>query len=159
VTQRSRDRRKSLDQRSHSGKMAPRSASSRALPGILTDARPDRTPIKLDGSAFPRVVESYAPNEVLQLTAYPARLDIKSSRSSFSMGRPGREAITAQPIPRDKRHKGPVKISDQPIQERVELDATWDFSARMPVPHQQFPDSQIPKEADPRPRSRPEREK
>jgi hypothetical protein len=52
-------------------------------------------------------------------------------------------------IPRDKRHKGPVKIKEEPFQGRVELDATWDFSARIPVPHHQFPDSRLPDDLNP----------
>ena len=106
---------------------------------------PDR--VQVDGRAFRHVVETYAPNEILELTAYPDRIVIKSDKSPFSMPRldaPGHKAIEARPIPRDKRHKGPVKIKDEPIQGRVELDDTWDFSARMPVPHHQFPDNRLP---------------
>jgi hypothetical protein len=60
------------------------------------------------------------------------------------LDRPGQKPIETAPMPRNKRHKGPVKVVDRPPQGRVELDATWDFSARMPVAHHRFPDSQIP---------------
>jgi hypothetical protein len=106
---------------------------------------PDR--VQLDGRAFRHVIETYAPNEMLQLLAYPDRLEIKSDRGSFSMSRldrPGQKPIKTRPMPRDKRHKGPVKVVDQPPQGRVELHETWDFSARMPVPHHRFPDSKLP---------------
>jgi hypothetical protein len=116
----------------------------------MTGTWPDR--IQLDGRAFRHVVETYAPNEVLRLVAYPDRLEIKSDRGSFSMSRldrPGQKPIKPAPMPRNKHHKGPVKVVDQPPLGRVELGETWDFSARMPVPHHRFPDSQIPPEADP----------
>jgi hypothetical protein len=111
----------------------------------LTGTWPER--VQVDGRAFRHVVETYAPNEILELMAYPDRIEIKCGRSPFSMPRldaPGREAIETRPIPRDKRHKGPVKIKDEPFHGRVELNDTWDFSARMPVPHHRFPDSQLP---------------
>jgi hypothetical protein len=38
------------------------------------------------------------------------------------------------PIPRDPKHKGPVEVPEDPKEKRVERDATWLFSARMPVP-------------------------
>ena len=110
---------------------------------------PDR--VQLDGRAFRHVIETYAPNEMLQLLAYPDRLEIKSDRGSFSMSRldrPGQKPIKTRPMPRDKRHKGPVKVVDQPPQGRVELHETWDFSARIPVPHHRFPDSELPPKAD-----------
>jgi hypothetical protein len=108
----------------------------------MTGTWPDR--MQLDGRAFRHVVETYAPNEMLRLVAYPDRLEIKSERGSFStsrLDRPGKEPIKTQPLPRDKRHKGPVKVVDQPPQGRAELHETWDFSARMPVPHHQYPNS------------------
>ena len=111
----------------------------------MTGTWPDR--VQLDGRAFRHVIETYAPNEVLQLLAYPDRLEIKSDRGSFSMSRldrPGQKPIKTGPMPRDRRHKGPVKVVDQPPQGRVELHETWDFSARMPVPHHRFPDSKLP---------------
>ena len=111
----------------------------------MTGTWPDR--VQLDGRAFRHVIETYAPNEMLQLLAYPDRLEIKSDRGSFSMSRldrPGQKPIKTRPMPRDKRHKGPVKVVDQPPQGRVELHETWDFSARMPVPHHRFPDSKLP---------------
>jgi hypothetical protein len=116
----------------------------------LNGTWPDR--VQVDGGAFRHVIETYASNEILELIAYPDRLVIKSGKSPFSMSRldaPGRKAIEPQPIPRDKRHKGPVKIKEEPFQGRVELDATWDFSARIPVPHHQFPDSRLPDDLNP----------
>ena len=70
------------------------------------------------------------------------------------LDRPGQKPIKTAPMPRDKRHKGPVEVVDQPPLGRVELDATWDFSARMPVFHHRFPESQVPPEADPARQSR-----
>ena len=111
----------------------------------LNGTWPDR--VQLDGGAFRHVIETYAPNEILELIAYPDRIVIKSEKSPFSMSRldaPGCKAIEPQPIPRNKRHMGPVKIKDEPFEGRVELNATWDFSARMPVPHHQFDHSRLP---------------
>ena len=120
----------------------------------VTGTWPDR--VQLDGRAFRHVIETYAPDELLRLVAYPDRFEIKTDRGSFSMSRldgPGKNPIQTRPLPQDKRHKGPVKVVDQPPQGRVELHETWDFSARMPVPHHRYPDSQLPSNTNPTKRS------
>ena len=114
----------------------------------LNGTWPDR--VQVDGRVFRHVVETYPANEILELIAYSDRLVIKSDRSPFSMPRldaPGRKAIKTTPIPRNERHTGPVLVTEQTHRGRVEFDATWDFSARMPVPHHKFPNGQMPESA------------
>jgi hypothetical protein len=97
--------------------------------------------VQVDGRHFRHVIETYRPNEILELAAYPDRLEIRSERSPFSMPRldaPGRSPIETKPIPPHPRHKGKLRLKEEPFRERVELDATWDFSARMPVPQHQI---------------------
>ena len=103
--------------------------------------------VQLDGVAFRKVIGTYKPNELLEIKSQPDTIEISNGMSTLRMPRRdgiGKSAIVATPIPRDPNHKGKPVIVDDTHLGRVELNHTWDFSARMPVPHHQYPDSQLP---------------
>ena len=103
--------------------------------------------VQVDGLQFTHVLETYNENELLKLTVYHSIVKITRGNSVFSMARldaPGCSPVERKPLPPNRRHKGPVRIKDEAHIGRVELDTTWDFSARMPVPQHLHPNSQIP---------------
>jgi len=103
--------------------------------------------VQVNGAQFRHVIETYKPNEILTLTAFADRLEIASERSPFSMPRMdalGKQGVSTTPIKPNKRHKGKVHVEEYAPIGRVEKDATWGFSARMPVPHHQYPDGILP---------------
>ena len=103
--------------------------------------------VQLDGVAFRKVIATYKPSELLEIRSQPDMIEISNGMSTLRMPRRdgiGKPAIVATPIPRDPNHKGKTKIVDEPHIGRVELNDTWGFSARVPVPHHQYPDSQLP---------------
>ena len=103
--------------------------------------------VQLDGVAFKKVIATYKPTELLEIISQPDTIEISNGLSKLRMPRKdgfGKATIITTPIPMNPKHKGKPAINDEPHVGRVELDHTWDFSARMPVPHHQYPDSQLP---------------
>jgi len=104
--------------------------------------------VQIEGVRFKKIIDSYSKNDLLEINATPDNVEIINGRSKFKMPRLdgiNGETIIPIPIPPNPLHKGKIEIKEEPFRGRVELDHTWDFSLRMPVPHHQYPDSIIPK--------------
>ena len=103
--------------------------------------------VQLDGVAFRKIIGTYKPSELLEIRSQPDTIEITNGMSRLRIPRRdgvGKAAIVARPIPKNPYHQGKPVINDEPHIGRVELNHSWDFSARMPVPHHQYPDSQLP---------------
>ena len=104
--------------------------------------------IQIDGMKLRKIIDSYKPNDLLEIRSTPDSIEIRNGRSKFKMPRlngANGETILPMPIPTNPLHTGKLEIDDNPPRGRVELDHTWDFSLRMPVPHHQYPESIMPK--------------
>jgi hypothetical protein len=105
--------------------------------------------IQIDGVQFKKIIDSYKSNDLLEINSSPDSIEIINGRSKFKMPRldgANGQTIIPLPIPKNPLHTGKIEIKDEPFRGRVELDHTWDFSLRMPVPHHQYPESIMPKE-------------
>jgi hypothetical protein len=112
------------------------------LPAVVT-CWPDR--VQLEGHGFRRIMASYSADELLEVHVAADTVIINSGRSRLTIPRldaPGRSATKRDNLPRLRRSK--VQVEDLRPTGRAELDATWGFSARMPVEHHKHPDSTIP---------------
>lgn len=103
--------------------------------------------VQVDGVVLRKAVATYKPNDFLELHSLPDSVEIINGISKFKMPRLdglNGSKIIKKPIPKNRRHQGKVVVKEEPFIGRVELDETWGFSARMPVPHHQYPDSRLP---------------
>ena len=104
--------------------------------------------IQIEGVRFKKIIDSYKLDDLLEINSSPDSIEIINGRSKFKMPRldgTNGEKIIPMPIPTNPLHTGKIEIKDEPFRGRAELDHTWDFSLRMPVPHHQYPESIIPK--------------
>ena len=98
---------------------------------------PDR--VQIDGYLFRRMVATFHGNVMLELVVTADDLCIAHDNTIVRLVRidsTWKPAVIRRDFPPNRRHKGPVEMPPDrdPRYTRVELDATWPFSARMPVP-------------------------
>ena len=98
---------------------------------------------RVEGQTLRKLAATYEPNDLIDLLPEPHKLWLLRGNSSIPLvrrddgtGDPFKKA----PIPQDPRHTGPVEVPEDPKEKRVERDATWAFSARMPVPQHRDPE-------------------
>lgn len=95
--------------------------------------------VQVDGRALRAMAGAYHGNAMLDLVVSGDELCILYETSVVRLPRldgVGKPGVKRQPLPANRRHKGAVVMPPDfdPNYKRVELDATWTFSARMPVP-------------------------
>ena len=84
----------------------------------------------------------YARDDQLTLIMTRDALSILKDGSRISLKRidaAGARGIDAQPLPPNRRHKGPVTVPPDPVRKRYAWNDTWAFSARMPIPQHRKP--------------------
>ena len=90
-----------------------------------------------DGRRLRRVAATYSADIVIELVATESELCLLKTGSVVRLNRTdgkGKQKIKQMPIPRDPRHRGPVVVPPDPIGKKIELNDTWGFSARVPMP-------------------------
>ena len=99
-------------------------------------------PVQVDGVLLYRLAANWPPDAEVELSADADSLIIKLGKAVVRVARSdakGGKPIKRTVQPPDKRHKGKVEVPPDPVGKRVELNATWLFSARMPVPQHREP--------------------
>lgn len=98
--------------------------------------------VQVDGRRLRELATKFKPDAVITLTPTEDTLTVASGSFKVSFDRidaGGQDGIHEAKFPKNKRHRGPVEVPPDPVGKRVELDATWGFSARMPVPQHRKP--------------------
>ena len=88
------------------------------------------------------MIETYDPAAVIKLIVLEDEFCVLHEGSQIRLKRVdavGKPAIEHRPIPRDPKHMGPIEVPPDPVGKRVELDDTWAFSARVPMPQHRNP--------------------
>ena len=98
--------------------------------------------VQVDGHVLRRMVETYDPAAVIKLIVLEDEFCVLYEGSQIRLKRidaGGKPGIKRRPIPRDPKHMGPIEVPPDPVGKRVELDDTWAFSARVPMPQHRPP--------------------
>lgn len=99
--------------------------------------------VQVNGTVLYRLTATWPPDAELQLNADAQSLVVRMAKSIVRIARMddgGGQPIIRTPLPSDKRHKGKVQSAPDPTSRRVDLDDTWDFSARVPMPQHRSPE-------------------
>jgi len=97
---------------------------------------------QIDGRKLRGLCEKLKPDVIVTIDVDLARLTLSSASFKAVFERidaGGKPGIKRTNLPKNPRHRGKVEVPPDPTGKRVELDATWDFSARMPVPQHRKP--------------------
>jgi hypothetical protein len=93
--------------------------------------------VQVDGRKLHTFIFRCESNKSILLSVDGEALNLKYGTSSMQLirldGR-GKKGIKTKPRPPDPRHTGPIVHPPDPVGKRVELNDTWLFSARVPVP-------------------------
>ena len=93
--------------------------------------------VQVDGRILQKLLSTFDPKETVDLVVDDATLQINCGNLKAQLRRiDGRESKGIKTTPKlpDQRHLEPVTHPPEPIGKRVELNDTWLFSARVPVP-------------------------
>ena len=97
--------------------------------------------VQIDGRKLRMLVEKLNTDAAVTLTATAGALVLSSGSFRIALERidANGSGIEQTNCPKNKKHKGPVEVPRDPVGKRVELDSSWGFSARMPVPQHRKP--------------------
>lgn len=127
----------SLEYRIESGQLAVIEAKHAAFATAI-EAEGDLVgAVQLDGRALYKYAATWPPETRLELSAEAAHLAVRSGGSFVRIPRTdacGKRPVVRKPLPPNKKHKGKVEIPPDPVGKRQALDASWGFSARVPIP-------------------------
>jgi hypothetical protein len=93
--------------------------------------------VQVEGRMLRKICGSFPADAVIELIPTSDELCLLRGASEIRLKRldpSGSQGLKRKPLPKPRGHLGPVRVPPDPVGKRVELDATWDFSARMPVP-------------------------
>ena len=92
--------------------------------------------VQVDASVLKRVCDTFQPDDVIELVPLRDELCLLRKGSRITLKRLDAECspgIRKKPQ-KIRGHKGPVEVPPDPVGKRVELNDTWMFSARVPMP-------------------------
>jgi len=94
---------------------------------------PDK--VQVDGTVLKRMCDTFRPDDVVELVPLRDELCILRDGSRITLKRLDKENSPGiKKKPQKANHFGPVEVPLDPVGKRVELNDTWLFSARVPVP-------------------------
>ena len=94
---------------------------------------PDK--VQVDGTVLKRMCDTFRPDDVVELVPLRDELCILRDGSRITLKRLDKENSPGiKKKPQKANHFGPVEVPPDPVGKRVELNDTWLFSARVPVP-------------------------
>lgn len=93
--------------------------------------------VQVEGRVLQRICRSFPADAVIELLPMPDELCMLRGASEIRLKRldpGGSPGLKRKPLPKPIGHLGPVQVPPDPVGKRVELNDTWAFSARVPMP-------------------------
>ena len=91
--------------------------------------------VQVDGTVLKRMCDTFPPDDIVELVPLRDELCILRERSRITLKRLDKENSPGiKKKPQKVDHFGPVEVPPDPDGKRVELNDTWLFSARVPMP-------------------------
>ncbi len=91
--------------------------------------------VQVDGTVLKRMCDTFRPDDIVELVPLRDELCILRDGSRITLKRLDKENSPGiKKKPQKVDHFGPVEVPPDPVGKRVELNDTWLFSARVPVP-------------------------